>query len=106
VPVTTVSGEAEVLQCFPIRVGGQPCVVGGSRMRAGTVKSSDRVRVVRNGQTVFEGVLADLKREKTAVKEVHKNMECGIRLEGFNELRPGDRIEALTVKMEKKKLWT
>ncbi len=106
VPVTTVSGEAEVLQCFPVLVGGQPCVVGGSRMRAGTIKGSDRVRVVRNRATVFEGELADLRREKASAKEVHKNMECGIRLEGFNDFRPGDKIEALTVKMEKRKLWT
>jgi translation initiation factor IF-2 len=106
IPVTTVSGEAEVLQCFPVLIGGQPCVVGGSRMRAGTVKISDKVRVVRGAATVFEGVLADLRREKNSAKEVHKNMECGIRLEGFNDFRPGDKIEALTVKMEKKKLWT
>ncbi len=105
VPVTTVTGEAEVLQCFPIQIAGESFVVGGSRVRSGKVKGSDTVRVMRNGQKLFEGSLADLKREKTVAKEVHKNMECGIRLEGFNDFKPGDKIEALDIKMEKRKLF-
>jgi len=103
--VTTVTGEAEVLQCFPISIASVPLVVGGSRMRSGTIRLSDPVRVVRSGSTLFEGRLADLRREKLAVKEVQKNMECGLRVDGFNEFKPGDMIQALTVTMQKRKLW-
>ncbi len=103
--VTTVSGEAEVLQCFPISIASTPLVVGGSRVRSGVIKASDAVRVVRAGATIFEGKLADVRREKLSVKEVQKNMECGFRVEGFNEFKPGDMIQALTVTMQKKKLW-
>ncbi len=103
--VTTVIGEAEVLQCFPIRIGSSNLVVGGSRMRSGALKISDSVRVMRGSETVFEGKLADIRKEKVSVKDVQKNMECGILMQGFNEFKPGDLIQALSITLEKKKIW-
>lgn len=105
VRVMHVVGEAEVLQCFPLRRGSSQVVVGGSRVRSGTIKSSDAVRVVRQGQTLFEGPIEELRKEKAVVKEVKTNMECGILVEGFDGFKPGDIIQSLQSKMEKKKLF-
>ena len=48
-------GEAEVLQCFPLRVGGSTVVAGGLRVQSGGIKIGDDVRVMREGQMLFEG---------------------------------------------------
>jgi translation initiation factor IF-2 len=103
--VTTVIGEAEVLQCYPITIGSTKLVVGGSRMKSGALKISDSVRVMRGSETVFDGKLADIRKEKVSVKEVQKNMECGILMQGFNEFKPGDLIQSLSITLEKKKIW-
>jgi translation initiation factor IF-2 len=83
-------GEAEVRQLFRIsRLG----VIAGSYVRSGTVRRSAKVRVVRDGTVIYDTTVASLKRFKDDVREVQEGFECGIQLEGFNDLKEGDSLE-------------
>jgi translation initiation factor IF-2 len=59
---------------------------------------------VRKGEIVFSGKLASLKRFKDDVKEVTAGYECGISLEGFNDMEEGDRVELYVEEQEKQTL--
>jgi translation initiation factor IF-2 len=86
-----VYGEAEVLQVFKIsRIG----TIAGCAVRSGIMNRQGRVRVVRDGVEVYDGVLSSLKRFKDDVREVREGFECGIGVENFNDIKVGDRIEA------------
>ncbi len=89
-----VLGEAEVRQLFKIAKVG---TVAGSFVRAGVIPRTARVRVIRNGVEVYDGVLASLKRFKDDVREVREGFECGIGIENFNDLKVGDLIEAYRI---------
>jgi len=83
-------GEAEVRQLFRIsRIG----VIAGSYVTNGVVRRNAQVRLVRDGTVVHEGTLASLKRFKDDVREVQAGFECGIQLEGFNDVKEGDVLE-------------
>ena len=85
-----ILGEAEVRETFKVpRVG----VVAGCFVRSGTVNRQGRVRVVRDGSEVYDGVIASLKRFKDDVREVREGFECGIGIENFNDIKVGDVIE-------------
>jgi translation initiation factor IF-2 len=86
-----VYGEAEVLQVFKIsRLG----TIAGCAVRSGVMNRQGRVRVVRDGVEVYDGVLSSLKRFKDDVREVREGFECGLGIENFNDIKVGDRIEA------------
>lgn len=87
-------GEAEVLQIFKIPKVG---IVAGCIVRNGVVRRNSKVRVIRDGLVVHEGGIASLKRFKEDTKEVHEGMECGIGLERFQDLKPGDIIEVFAL---------
>jgi translation initiation factor IF-2 len=89
-----VLGEAEVRQLFKIAKVG---TVAGSFVRSGVIPRTARVRVIRNGVEVYDGVLASLKRFKDDVREVREGFECGIGIENFNDLKVGDLIEAYRI---------
>jgi translation initiation factor IF-2 len=83
-------GEAEVRALFRIsRLG----VIAGCYVTSGVVRRSSRVRVVRDGTIIYETTLASLKRFKDDVREVQAGFECGIQLEGFNDVKEGDVLE-------------
>ena len=83
-------GEAEVRQLFRIsRIG----VIAGCYVTNGVVRRNANVRVVREGTVVYETTLASLKRFKEDVREVQNGFECGIQLEGFNDVKEGDVLE-------------
>jgi len=83
-------GEAEVRQLFRIsRVG----VIAGCYVTNGVVRRNASVRVVRDGAVVYEGMIASLKRFKEDVREVQSGFECGIQVEGFNDVKEGDVLE-------------
>ncbi|MDE7192255.1 MAG: translation initiation factor IF-2 [Clostridia bacterium] len=84
-------GEAEVRATFRISSFG---TIAGSYVTKGKVARNSKVRVVRDGIIIFEGVLTSLKREKDDVKEVASGYECGIGLEKFNDVKIGDIIES------------
>ncbi|HJR15485.1 MAG TPA: translation initiation factor IF-2, partial [Gemmatimonadales bacterium] len=97
----TVLGEAEVLQLFKVSKVG---TIAGCIVRSGTVQRTGRARVVRDGTTVYTGALSSLKRFKDDVREVREGLECGIGIENFNDLKPGDRIESFRMEEIKRTL--
>jgi translation initiation factor IF-2 len=97
----TVLGEAEVLQLFKVSKVG---TIAGCMVRSGTIQRTAKARVVRDGTTVYTGTLSSLKRFKDDVREVREGLECGIGIENFNDLKPGDRIESYRMEEIKRTL--
>jgi translation initiation factor IF-2 len=92
-PVTTEAtlGEAEVRQLFRVsRLG----TIAGSYVTSGLIRRGAQVRVVRDGTVIYETSIAQLKRFKDDAREVQEGFECGILLEGFNDVKEGDVLEA------------
>jgi translation initiation factor IF-2 len=90
-----VTGEAEVRQVFSVpRVGR----VAGCYVRNGTITRGSKVRFLRDGVVIWKGEIASLKRFKEDVREVASGYECGIGLENFQDLKPGDVIETYTTR--------
>ncbi len=88
-------GVAQVRAVFNIsRVGA----VAGCYVQDGMIRRGEPVRLQRNGKIVYEGRVESLKREKDDAKEVKQGYECGIGLEGYNDLKAGDLIECYTIK--------
>jgi translation initiation factor IF-2 len=83
-------GEAEVRALFRAsRVG----VIAGSYVTNGVIRRGANARVVRDGTVIYDTTIASLKRFKDDVREVQSGFECGILLEGFNDVKEGDVIE-------------
>jgi translation initiation factor IF-2 len=97
----TVLGEAEVLQLFKVSKVG---TIAGCMVRSGTIQRTAKARVVRDGTSVYTGTLSSLKRFKDDVREVREGLECGIGVENFNDLKPGDRIESFRMEEIKRTL--
>jgi translation initiation factor IF-2 len=84
-------GRAEVRKTFTVpRIG----TVAGCQVSEGLLRRSAQARLLRDGVQVFEGRFASLKRFKDDVREVQQGFECGVGLEGFNDVKVGDVIEA------------
>ncbi|MCX6141249.1 MAG: hypothetical protein NTX15_10565 [Candidatus Kapabacteria bacterium] len=73
-------------------------------VQSGKITRNDKVRVLRDGFEIFKGTLASLKRIKDDVREVDSGYECGIALNGFNDLEVGDIIEGYKTTEVKRKL--
>jgi translation initiation factor IF-2 len=86
-------GRAEVLNVFKITKVGQ---IAGCSVRDGQIKRDNQVRVTREGNEIWKGKIASLKRFKDDVADVRQGMECGIDLGSFKDIRVGDMIEAFT----------
>jgi translation initiation factor IF-2 len=96
-PVTTEEtlGEAEVRALFRVsRLG----TIAGSYVTTGVVRRNAKVRVVRDGTVIYDTQISQLKRFKDDVREVEEGFECGILLEGFNDVKEGDVLEVYEVK--------
>ena len=89
-----VIGAAQVRQVFSSSNFG---TIAGCMIQKGTITRNNKVRVMRNGEVVFKGELSSLKRFKDDVREVAEGFECGIGLQGFDEIQEEDVIEALEV---------
>jgi translation initiation factor IF-2 len=87
------AGRATVLQVFKITKVGQ---IAGCQVSDGVLKRDSQVRVLRDGEEVWKGKIASLKRVKDDVSEVRQGVECGIDLAGFKDIKAGDIIEAFT----------
>ena len=84
-------GEAEVRALFKVsRLG----TIAGCMVTNGVVRRNAQVRVVRDGTVIYDTSIAQLKRFKDDAREVSEGFECGILLEGFNDLKEGDILEA------------
>jgi translation initiation factor IF-2 len=86
-----VIGEAEVRALFKVsRLG----TIAGCMVTNGVVRRSAQVRVVRDGTVIYDTTIAQLKRFKEDAREVAEGFECGILLDGFNDVKEGDVLEA------------
>lgn len=88
------TGRAIVLQTFSISRYG---TIAGCRVLNGTIGRNNRVHVIRDQTILNDYALASLRREKDDVREVRDGMECGIRLDGFNDIKEGDLLEAFRI---------
>ena len=88
-------GKAEVRQIFKASKIG---VIAGSFVVSGKVARSSDVKIYRNRKLIHEGKIESLKRFKDDAKEVLEGFECGISIEGFNDIEVGDVIEAYQLK--------
>ena len=86
-----VTGTAEVLQTYHISKVG---TIAGAIVREGKIKRASKVRLIRDGIVVYTGELGSLKRFKDDVKEVVSGYDCGLSIQGYNDVREGDIIEA------------
>jgi translation initiation factor IF-2 len=94
-------GVAEVTDLFKIPKIG---VIAGSMVLSGVARRAAKVRLVREGEILFNGELNALKRFKDEVKEVMEGNECGISLKEFTKIKVGDKIEFYTEDIIKRKL--
>jgi translation initiation factor IF-2 len=84
-------GEAEVRALFKVsRLG----TIAGCMVTQGVVRRGAQVRVVRDGTVIHETSISQLKRFKDDAREVSEGFECGILLDGFNDVKEGDILEA------------
>jgi len=96
-PVQTeeTMGEAEVRALFKVtRLG----TIAGCMVTNGVIRRNAQVRVVRDGTEIYDTSISQLKRFKDDAREVSEGFECGILLDGFNDLKEGDILEAYETK--------
>ena len=86
-----IIGHAEIRQIFKASGVGN---IAGSYVLDGMMQRGCKARVSRDGEQIFEGPVASLKRYKDDVKEVKAGYECGLVFDGFNEITEGDQVEA------------
>ena len=85
-----VLGIAEIKETYKF----DKATVAGCTVVEGKIARNNRVRLVRDGIIIHNGELGSLKRFKDDVKEVNNNMECGLTLRNYNDLKVGDMVEA------------
>ncbi len=90
----TTLGHAEIREVFSISKVGK---IAGCRVIDGLIRRGARVRLLRDDIVIHDGALGSLKRFKDDVREVREGFECGIGIEGYNDLREGDVIEAYEI---------
>ena len=86
-----VTGTAKILELFKFSKVG---TIAGSRVTDGVIKSNSNVRVIRDGVIIYDGKIGSLQREKDQVKEVKSGFDCGITVEGYNDLKVNDELQA------------
>ena len=89
-----VTATAEVMETFKISKVG---TIAGCIVREGKLLRSAKVRVIRDGIVVYTGELGSLKRFKDDVKEVVSGMDCGLNIQGYNDIKVGDVVEAYNI---------
>ncbi len=85
-----ILGVAEVRQVFQVSKTG---TIAGSYITSGKIRRTASVRLHRGGAVIWEGKIAALRRFKDDAREVTQGYECGISLDGFNDIEVGDTIE-------------
>ncbi len=99
--VEKIGGTAEVRQIFRISKVG---VIAGCMVTSGAVRRNDSIRLIREGEKVWSGKIASLKRIKDDAREVQAGFECGIGLEGRDDVLVGDILETFVVEEVARKL--
>ena len=96
-----VTSTLEIRQTFKISKVG---TIAGCMVKEGKITRTAKIRVIRDGIVIKEGVLASLKRGKDDVKEVAAGYDCGLGIENFNDIKEGDVIEAYKIEEIKRTL--
>ncbi|MDH5719490.1 MAG: translation initiation factor IF-2 [Spirochaetia bacterium] len=96
-----IIGEVEVRDIFKISGVG---TISGCMVTTGVVKRNSLVRVIREGVVIYDGTLKSLKRFKDDATEVKEGFECGIQVDGFNDIKEGDTFEVYQ-KVEKSRTY-
>ncbi len=99
--IEKISGSAEVRRIFRVAKVG---TIAGCFVVSGSIKRNDRARVYRGVDVVFDGKFASIKRVKDDAREVMTGFECGIGLDGYDDLKEGDVIESYTVEEVARKI--
>ena len=86
-----ILGNAQVLEVFDITKIGK---IAGCRVLDGIIKRSSKVRLLRDSVVIHEGQIGTLRRFKDDAREVKEGLECGMSIETFQDIKPGDVIEA------------
>ena len=88
------TGTAEVREIYTVSTVGS---IAGSIVTSGTIRRNGKIRVIRDGKQLADTPIKNLKRFKDDVKEVSSGYECGISLENWNDIKPGDIFECYVV---------
>lgn len=89
-------GKAQVKRTFGISKVG---LIAGCLVKDGKIVRNAKAKVIRNGNVIHEGKISSLKHLKENVAEIKKDYECGIGIQNFNDIQPGDVIEAFSTEM-------
>ena len=96
-----VTATAEVQETFKISKVG---TIAGCIVREGKLNRNAKVRVIRDGIVIYTGELGSLKRFKDDAKEVTMGQDCGLNIQGYNDIKVGDVVEAYTIEEIKRTL--
>ncbi len=88
------TGSAKVRELFKVPKAG---IIAGCVVEEGTIANTDHVRVVRNGVIVYDGMIASMRHYRDDVEEVRSGSECGIGIEGYQDIKEGDIIEGYRI---------
>ena len=86
-----ILGSAIIKQIFKFSKVGN---IAGCSVSDGIIKRDSSARIIRDGVVIYDGKIGSLQHEKDSVKEVKKGYECGITIDGFNDIKVGDVIES------------
>ena len=87
-------GTAEIREIFKVPKVG---TVAGCYVVEGKIRRNDRIRLIRDGVVIYEGGIGTLRRFKDDVREVQSGYECGLSIDGYNDLKVSDEIEAYEI---------
>lgn len=96
-----ITATAEVREIFKVSKVG---TIAGCMVKEGKLNRNAKVRIIRDGIVVYSGNLGSLKRFKDDVKEVASGYDCGLNIDGYNDIKIGDIIESYTIVEVKRKL--
>jgi translation initiation factor IF-2 len=99
-----VLGEAEIGEIFEIKIKKGFTRIAGCRINNGTIKRSEKIRVLRRGEVVYTGTLNSFKNQKKDVTELRKGSECGMGFDNWDEFERGDQIQSFEEITDKRTL--
>jgi len=94
-----VTGHASVLEVFQ---HGKREQIAGIRVTDGNLKRSGRMRVIRNGDEIFDGAITSMRHLKDSVRELANNFEGGVMVDGFHEYQEGDVLEGYEIQVTRR----
>ena len=103
--VVTIKGEAEILQVFEVTAKNKEKTnVAGCRVITGKIRRDQKARILRNGETIWQGSLKTLKYVKKDIDEALKGSECGMAFESFDQIKAGDQIQSIDIREVRRKI--